>query len=130
MQKRLNFTLLLVLALVISIAPVAMQVLGMQCLSSGKTEWKINDTFSCCKPNPSPISSVQAKCCAFFKVNIQLDKFNPSSLVKLFLGLMVMDLPSSPTLPKLPVLFFKWKSGLDPPPVAPKILTLLMRYNL
>jgi hypothetical protein len=130
MQKRLNFTLLLTLALVISIAPVAMQVLGMQCLASGKTEWKINDTFSCCKPNPSPKSSVQAKCCTFFKVNILLDKFNANKLFKFNLCLLVLDLPPSVTLPDLHTFFVKWYSGLDPPPQFANVLSLLMRYNL
>jgi len=122
--------LLFSLALLICSAPVANRLMGMQCLSSGKTHWKINSHFNCCTSDFNSKTTVRSKCCEFYTFHLKYDKGMAHAFLKFFL-----DFNHANPLPdKLLFILYKplngWSNNPSPPLFNENILSLLMRYNL
>ena len=130
MRKGIFYILLSFWILSISLTPSTLHVLGMTCLSSGKTQWRIQDNFSCCKPSDSQQAKLQARCCEFIKIQIKTDKEKPVSVSKIILP--ALDFFGTEWKPqfresgKRPV----WNPDHGPPLNVGNSLAILSRYNI
>lgn len=130
MLTQFRRTLLFLLAFLICSAPVANRVMGMQCLSSGKTHWKINSHFNCYTSDFNSKTTVRFKCCEFYTFHLKYDKGIAHAFLKFFLDLNY----TNPLADKLLFIFQAplngWSNNHSPPLFNENTLSLLMRYNL
>ena len=114
----------------IVLTPASLQVLGMTCLSSGKTQWRIQENFSCCKPSESGRAHFQAKCCEFVKIQLKTDKEKISSVYRIYPliaeGSRLEFKYSQTEIEKGKV----WKPDSGPPRYLEVCLPFLSRYNI